>query len=199
MRKGKRILVIVGVLMSLALIGCSGKEEGLTDELISISADNEVSEDGNYVLVVELKDGAKNVEYTLVENGKIIDVKEDLQGSALKEYVMQGKKVGAYKYTLNAKDDKDNEVSKEVTVEVKGESKDSKKTDTDSKENEEEKESTDSGSNEKVQGTWDADSKDYKAGDEVTYNDKTYACLQGHTSQDGWNPTSTPALWKEKK
>ena len=199
MRKGKRILVIVGVAMSLALIGCSGEDEGLTDELISITSNNEVSDDGNYIIVVEVKDGAKNVNYTLVENEKVIDTKEDIQEAALKEYVIQDKKVGEYKYVVHAKDDKDNEVSKDVTVEVKGEGKTSENTETDADGNKEEKDSKDSNSTAKEEGTWDSDSKEYKTGDEVTYNDKTYSCMQGHTSQESWNPVSTPALWKEKK
>lgn len=36
----------------------------------------------------------------------------------------------------------------------------------------------------------------YKVGDVVTYNGKTYSCLQPHTSLQGWEPGSTPALWK---
>ncbi|QGG57744.1 glycosyl hydrolase family 18 protein [Paenibacillus sp. B01] len=38
----------------------------------------------------------------------------------------------------------------------------------------------------------------YKAGDVVTYSGKTYACLQPHTSLAGWEPATTPALWKLK-
>ncbi|WP_339188290.1 glycosyl hydrolase family 18 protein [Paenibacillus sp. FSL P2-0121] len=36
----------------------------------------------------------------------------------------------------------------------------------------------------------------YKAGDVVAYSGKTYSCLQPHTSLQGWEPASTPALWK---
>ncbi|MFF2018689.1 glycosyl hydrolase family 18 protein [Paenibacillus sp. NPDC058177] len=36
----------------------------------------------------------------------------------------------------------------------------------------------------------------YKAGDTVSYSGKTYACLQPHTSLTGWEPATTPALWK---
>lgn len=36
----------------------------------------------------------------------------------------------------------------------------------------------------------------YKVGQLVTYQGKTYTCLQAHTSQAGWTPTAVPALWK---
>lgn len=36
----------------------------------------------------------------------------------------------------------------------------------------------------------------YKVGDVVAYSGKTYTCLQPHTSLQGWEPASTPALWK---
>jgi len=40
--------------------------------------------------------------------------------------------------------------------------------------------------------------KAYKVGDVVTYSGKTYACLQAHTSLQGWEPATTPALWQLK-
>ncbi|MEV0614108.1 glycosyl hydrolase family 18 protein [Nonomuraea sp. NPDC050404] len=36
----------------------------------------------------------------------------------------------------------------------------------------------------------------YATGAQVTYNGVTYQCLQGHTSQPGWEPPNVPALWK---
>ncbi|EFM12506.1 glycoside hydrolase family 18 [Paenibacillus curdlanolyticus YK9] len=36
----------------------------------------------------------------------------------------------------------------------------------------------------------------YKVGDIVTYNGKSYQCLQAHTSLVGWEPATTAALWK---
>ena len=35
------------------------------------------------------------------------------------------------------------------------------------------------------------------AGDTRTDNGKTYICIQSHTTQSGWLPSKTPALWKE--
>lgn len=35
----------------------------------------------------------------------------------------------------------------------------------------------------------------YKAGDLVTYDGKTYKCVQGHTALAGWTPAAVPALW----
>ncbi|HHV74959.1 MAG TPA: glycoside hydrolase [Thermoanaerobacterium sp.] len=36
----------------------------------------------------------------------------------------------------------------------------------------------------------------YKVGDLVTYNGKTYKCIQAHTSLVGWEPPNVPALWQ---
>lgn len=43
---------------------------------------------------------------------------------------------------------------------------------------------------------WMADTA-YTAGVRVRYGDKLYRCEQAHTSQDGWEPPETPALWTE--
>lgn len=37
----------------------------------------------------------------------------------------------------------------------------------------------------------------YEVGVRVRYNGKLYRCEQAHTSQDGWEPPNTPALWTE--
>ena len=39
------------------------------------------------------------------------------------------------------------------------------------------------------------DSKAYVVGDRVRYNSTLYKCVQAHTSQTGWIPDATPALW----
>lgn len=36
---------------------------------------------------------------------------------------------------------------------------------------------------------------DYAVGDRRSDGGKLYKCLQAHTSQEGWNPAATPALW----
>ena len=38
---------------------------------------------------------------------------------------------------------------------------------------------------------------DYAAGERVRQGGKLYRCVQAHTSQDGWEPEKTPALWTE--
>ncbi|AUI63938.1 carbohydrate-binding protein [Amycolatopsis sp. BJA-103] len=43
--------------------------------------------------------------------------------------------------------------------------------------------------------TW-APGTGYSAGTRVTYSGRGYVCLQGHTAQPGWEPPSTPALWR---
>lgn len=37
----------------------------------------------------------------------------------------------------------------------------------------------------------------YNVQDRVRYNGVLYRCEQSHTSQEGWQPTQTPALWTE--
>ena len=44
---------------------------------------------------------------------------------------------------------------------------------------------------------WNPNYKDYLIGDVVTYETKSYECLQGHTSQPSWTPAAVPSLWKE--
>lgn len=41
---------------------------------------------------------------------------------------------------------------------------------------------------------WEVDIS-YAAGERIKYNSKLYRCVQAHTSQEGWEPSVTPALW----
>jgi chitin-binding protein len=43
-------------------------------------------------------------------------------------------------------------------------------------------------------GTWKPNTA-YATGSLVAYNGHTYKCIQGHTSQVGWEPPNVPALW----
>ncbi|MEE1751801.1 dioxygenase family protein [Streptomyces sp. SP18CS02] len=36
----------------------------------------------------------------------------------------------------------------------------------------------------------------YRPGDRVTHGGRGYTCLQSHTAQAGWEPSSAPALWR---
>lgn len=36
----------------------------------------------------------------------------------------------------------------------------------------------------------------YETGQEVTYDGRTWECVQGHTSQPDWTPDKTPSLWQ---
>ncbi|KAG0088660.1 hypothetical protein BGZ92_005889 [Podila epicladia] len=42
---------------------------------------------------------------------------------------------------------------------------------------------------------WDAMGT-YSAGDKVTYHNRVYICLQGHTSNPTWQPTEAHSLWR---
>ena len=46
-----------------------------------------------------------------------------------------------------------------------------------------------------AQSAW-APNVTYSTGAQVTYDGKTYKCIQGHTSQTGWEPPNVPALWQ---
>lgn len=43
---------------------------------------------------------------------------------------------------------------------------------------------------------WTLD-RGYESGQRVRYGEKLYKCVQAHTSQEGWEPNVTPALWTE--
>ena len=43
---------------------------------------------------------------------------------------------------------------------------------------------------------WEAGTS-YSAGERVLYGERLYRCVQPHTSQPGWEPENTPALWTE--
>ena len=43
---------------------------------------------------------------------------------------------------------------------------------------------------------WKVDTQ-YILDERIRYNDKLYKCVQAHTSQVGWEPDNTPALWTE--
>lgn len=42
-----------------------------------------------------------------------------------------------------------------------------------------------------------ASGTEYVAEQRIRYGGKLYRCVQGHTSQTGWEPDKTPALWTE--
>jgi len=44
-------------------------------------------------------------------------------------------------------------------------------------------------------GTW-ATGTAYPTGSQVTFNGRSYRCLQQHTALPGWEPATTPALWQ---
>ena len=43
---------------------------------------------------------------------------------------------------------------------------------------------------------WEVDHA-YTADERIRYGEKLYRCVQPHTSQEGWEPPITPALWTE--
>lgn len=50
---------------------------------------------------------------------------------------------------------------------------------------------------EKTAPAWRA-GVEYKTGDEATFENTVFKCIQAHTSQAGWEPSNVPALWARK-
>src|SRR5438309_7937071 len=48
-----------------------------------------------------------------------------------------------------------------------------------------------------AQAAWQPNTA-YSVGTLVTYGGHTYKCQQAHTSQVGWEPPNTPALWVDQ-
>jgi hypothetical protein len=48
------------------------------------------------------------------------------------------------------------------------------------------------------QPAWAGAAVDYKVGDLVMHDGETWKCIQAHTSQSGWPPSTTPALWSRR-
>lgn len=42
---------------------------------------------------------------------------------------------------------------------------------------------------------WDSNGHTYAEGERASYDGELYVCLQAHTSQPDWSPTSAPSLW----
>lgn len=42
-----------------------------------------------------------------------------------------------------------------------------------------------------------AAAEEYSVADRVRFEGKLYKCVQAHTSQEGWEPPTVPALWTE--
>lgn len=43
--------------------------------------------------------------------------------------------------------------------------------------------------------TWNPNIGSVEKGQVYRYQDKTYRCVQAHTTQEGWEPDKTPAMW----
>lgn len=42
-----------------------------------------------------------------------------------------------------------------------------------------------------------ATAEEYSVDQRIRYGEKLYRCVQAHTSQEGWEPPTVPALWTE--
>lgn len=213
MRK-KLIVGLSGILGCLFLMGCGASKE-FSKENFGLTT-NEQENNGEYVIAINIDKDMVSVDYELSENGSVKETgeyKENNKG-LLKECKVSEKSPGEYDYVLTVKDSDGNTLNKELKITVLGEdedkdstedndkddeTKDSNGSDSDKKDSEDKEEDKESDTNTVSSGDWSGDSKAYKVGDKVTYNGKSYECIQAHTSQEDWTPSATASLWKEKK
>ena len=118
MKMGKKFLLGLTMVMAVSIMGCTGAKKDLSEDIVSLTSDKEISEDGNYVVVVEIKKCKSELKYELEEDNKVIASEEGIDEDVMKEYVAQEKKEGEYEYTLVVKDSDDNEVTKSIKVKV---------------------------------------------------------------------------------
>lgn len=139
----------------------------------SISVDN-ASNTGTYnvTATVPVQNTATN--YTIYEGTTAVKSGTVTQNSAAVQtfsYAVSNRATGSYNYTLVLTNSVGSATSSQITVTV----------------------TNSSGGNPTVQA-W-APSVAYKVGDVVSYNGKTYKCIQPHTSLVGWEPSNVAALW----
>lgn len=196
MRK-KSVWLLVGVLCCLFLVGC-GSKKSFTEENFGLTT-TEQENYGEFVIALNIDKAMVTVDYELSENGAVKSTGkyEESDNGLLKENKITNKTPGEYEYVFTVKDEDGNKLSKGVSITVldksKDESADSK--DTGDKSNNDKNDSSDASS----EVAWVGDSKEYQKDDKVSFNGKTYKCIQGHTSQDDWTPTNAASLWKEFK
>ena len=204
MRK-KRVLGVIGVGLCLLLVGCgSGKK--FSEDNFALTTDK--GEDGKYLVAIYIDKDMVSVDYELSENGVVKqsgEYEENADG-LLKENVLSNKTPGKYDYSLIVKNKDGDELSKSVTVTVdESDNIDTEDTTTDnnedSKSTDEEKtdDSEESKTDTSKEEPWSGDAVAYSTGQKVSFNGKSYSCLQGHTSQADWTPTGAASLWKEEK
>lgn len=131
---------------------------------------------GAFKLSAQIPALSSATSYTIKENGQSIatgavDPKNTNITSVEKAFT--NKVDGTYNYTCELLSDTQTTVSPILSVVVKT--------------------ITDLDPNDKT--TW-KENVAYIKGDKVLYLDKTYECLQPHTSLLGWDPVNVPALWK---
>lgn len=192
MRK-KRVWLVLVSLCCMFLIGCGNNNKGFKEDNFGLTTSKNESKDGNYVVAINLGEDMGSIEYELSENDKIIlSDKYDGEKGFLREHVIQGNVPGEYEYSLKVKDVDGNKLSESITVTVLN--------DSDTPDNKDDKKETESNSQPpSSEEPWDGEAKAYEKDEKVSFNEKTYKCIQGHTSQEDWTPVNAASLWKEVK
>lgn len=176
------IKFISALILTISLIGCNQKS--LTNDDFDITVDKEVTEDGNFEIAVDFKEGTPELSYKLYLDDKIeaSGVKKKGEKDGLD---MEFKELNSGEHTFKIEVEADGEkYDKEVRVKV-----DTKKSE----------DSNDENNVSVKEGTWDKESKEYSIGDKVSFEDKNYECILAHTSQEAWTPKDSPSLWKAIK
>lgn len=176
------IKFISALALAVSLMGCNQK--GLSNEDFNLKVDNEVTEDGDFEVTIDFKEGTPEANYKLYLDGEIkaSGVKKEDEKDK-QDFEFEGLDDGEHIFKIEVESD-GNKYDKEIKVKV-----DNKNDDNDNKEDDKKEELED----------WDDDSKEYSIGDKVSFEDKNYECIQAHTSQEAWMPKDCPSLWKEIK
>jgi chitinase len=134
-----------------------------------LSVDNGTN-NGNYTITVNIPAGNTATSMALSENSNVVKT-VNITPSAIGQvisYVVINKAVGTYTYVGQLSNAYGATSSNPLLVTVTGQ----------------------------PSGNEWVPNKAYNAGDVVTYNNKSYKCLQSHTSLVGWEPDNAPALWQ---
>lgn len=198
-RKYLNTLKIISIAtLSLVIVACGGSKTTVTSEDFAINASKIESEDGSYNVTLEFYEKAGKANYTIYENDKEIKSgRKDEKGKDSKEFVFTDKVNGEYLYKVKIEDENSGIVNKEVKVKVKNNDLTQSKPEIDKDNTDKKNEEAGADKIEASKETpWSKEAIEYKIKDKVSFKNKTYECIQAHTSQEAWTPLDAPSLWK---
>lgn len=176
--------------LTLSMVACSGNKTAITTEDFAINSSEIESNDGNYNITLEFYEKSPSVKYTIYENN--IEIKSDEKDDSGKyntDIIIKDNANGEYLYTVKVEDNNSGIINKEVKVNVK-------KDEVNTEVNNNHDDDKDDINEVDRAADWSSKSVEYMVNDEVSYEGKTYECLQSHISQADWTPVDASSLWK---